>query len=332
MKKTLIAALALVAGGALTTATAAKKDKKDKKAAKVEAVKLETKADTLSYAAGMSRTEGLMPYLKQSFGIDEKDMVDFISGYEAYVNSGRDAKAIAYAAGQQIAQMANERMLPYLNKEFKESSDSVSAKLFNKGFVASLKKDNSVLADSVAKPYFENAVKANIEAVNMKNKKAGEDFLAANAKKEGVVTLPSGLQYKVLTAGTGEKPKATDRVKVKYEGKTIDGKVFDSSFKRNPPTTTFGVTQVIKGWTEALQLMPVGSKWELYIPYDLAYGERGAGNGNIKPYDALIFNVELVDIEKSAEAKSADAKTGTALVKKATTKTVAKKSSGKAKK
>ena len=332
MKKTLIAALALVAGGALTTATAAKKDKKDKKTdTKVEAVKLETKADTLSYAAGMSRTEGLMPYLKQSFGIEEKDMADFIAGYEAYVNSGRDTKAVAYAAGQQIAQMANERMLPYLNKEFKESSDSVSAKFFNKGFVASLKKDNSVLADSVAKPYFENAVKANIEAMNMKNKKAGEDFLAANAKKEGVVTLPSGLQYKVLTAGTGEKPKSTDRVKVKYEGKTIDGKVFDSSFKRNPPTTTFGVTQVIKGWTEALQLMPVGSKWELYIPYDLAYGERGAGK-DIKPYDALIFNVELVDIEKPSEAKSADAKTGTSPVKKATAKTAAKKSAGKAKK
>ena len=177
MKKTLIAAFALVAGGALTTATAAKKDKKDKKAdTKVEAVKLDTKADTLSYAAGMSRTEGLMPYLKQSFGIEEKDMADFIAGYEAYVNSGRDAKAVAYAAGQQIAQMANERMLPYLNKEFKESSDSVSAKFFNKGFVASLKKDNSVLADSVAKPYFENAVKANIEAMNMKNKKWEDDF------------------------------------------------------------------------------------------------------------------------------------------------------------
>ena len=152
----------------------------------------------------------------------------------------------------------------------------------------------------------------------MKRKKEGEMFLMENAKKEGVVTLPDGLQYKVLTAGTGAKPTDADRVVVKYEGKTIDGKVFDSSYKRNPQTTTFGVTQVIKGWTEALKLMPVGSKWEVYIPYSLAYGERGAGQ-QIKPYDALIFTVELVDIEKpkteTPEAKTV--KAGAAKIKTA---------------
>lgn len=304
MKKTLFIALAIVLGGAFTTANAAKKDKKDKKvAAPVEVVKLNTKADSLSYAAGMQRTEGLLPYLKQSFGVDEKDMAEFLKGYEDVLKQGMSDKVKAYAAGQQIALMVDGRMLPYLKEEFKNSGDSINDKLFNEGFIAALKKDNSVFADSLAKPYFENAVKANIEAENMKNKKAGEAFLAENAKKEGVVTLPSGLQYKVLTAGTGEKPKATDRVTVKYEGKTLDGKVFDSSYKRNPQTTTFGVTQVIKGWTEALQLMPVGSKWELYIPYDLAYGEKGAGR-DIKPYDALLFTVELVGIEKPAEAKA----------------------------
>ena len=128
------------------------------------------------------------------------------------------------------------------------------------------------------------------------NRKAGEDFLAENAKKEGVVTLPSGLQYKVLTKGTGEKPQATDRVQVHYEGRLVDGTVFDASKKHGDKPLTFAANQVIKGWTEALCLMPVGSKWELYIPYQLAYGERDMGT--IKPYSALIFTVELLGIEK----------------------------------
>jgi len=127
-------------------------------------------------------------------------------------------------------------------------------------------------------------------------KKEGADFLAANAKKEGVKTTASGLQYKVLTQGTGAIPTATDEVKVNYEGHLVDGKVFDSSYKRGEPAT-FKANQVIKGWTEALTMMPVGSKWELYIPYNLAYGERGAGQ-DIKPYSALIFTVELLDIVK----------------------------------
>ena len=173
------------------------------------------------------------------------------------------------------------------------------------------------------------AEKANKECMEKATKKKGEDFLSENAKKQGVVTLPNGLQYKVITEGKGEKPKATDRVTVKYEGKSIDGKVFDSSYKRNPQTTTFGLNQVIKGWTEALQLMPVGSKWEIYIPYDLAYGERGSGR-NIKPYEALIFTVELVDIEKPKAEVKVEEKTAT---KKATAKKgITMKATPKAKK
>lgn len=330
MKKTLFVALAIIASGAFSTAYAAKKDKKAKKTETVaETVKLNTKSDSLSYAAGMARTEGLLPYLKQNFGVEESDMADFLKGYEDVLKQGMSNKVKAYAAGQQIALMVDGRMLPYLKEEFKNAKDSINDKLFNEGFIAALKKDNSVFADSIAKPYFEKVVKANIETENQKTKKIGETFLAQNAKKEGVVTLPSGLQYKVLTAGTGEKPKATDRVKVKYEGKTVEGKVFDSSYKRNPQTTTFGVTQVIKGWTEALQLMPVGSKWELYIPYNLAYGERGAGR-DIKPYDALIFTVELVDIEKP-EAKTAEKSNEKPAVKVAN-KLVGKKNPFKGKK
>lgn len=125
-------------------------------------------------------------------------------------------------------------------------------------------------------------------------KAAGEAFLAENAKKEGVVTLPSGLQYKIIKEGKGAKPNASQSVECHYEGRLIDGTKFDSSYDRNE-TATFGVTQVIPGWVEALQLMPEGSKWQLYIPYNLAYGERGAGQ-SIPPYAALVFDVELLHV------------------------------------
>jgi FKBP-type peptidyl-prolyl cis-trans isomerase FklB len=143
---------------------------------------------------------------------------------------------------------------------------------------------------------------AKMQAEGAANKKQGEDFLAANKSKEGVVALPSGLQYKVLKEGTGPKPAASDSVECNYRGTLIDGKEFDSSYKRGQPAT-FPVSGVIKGWTEALQLMPVGSKWQLYIPSDLAYGERGAG-GEIGPNSTLIFEVELLNIkapEKTGE-------------------------------
>ena len=133
-------------------------------------------------------------------------------------------------------------------------------------------------------------LKASTEA-----KAAGEQFLAANAKRPEVKTTPSGLQYEVIEATIGQKPKATDKVRVHYEGTLTDGTVFDSSYKRGEPIT-FGLNQVIKGWTEGLQLMSIGSKYKLYIPYELGYGAQGAG-GSIPPYAALIFTVELLGIE-----------------------------------
>jgi FKBP-type peptidyl-prolyl cis-trans isomerase len=141
-----------------------------------------------------------------------------------------------------------------------------------------------------------------------KNKTEGDAFLAANKSKDGVVTLPSGLQYKILTAGTGPKPTASDSVKCNYRGTLVNGTEFDSSYKRGQPAT-FAVGQVIKAWTEALQLMPVGSKWQLFVPASLAYGERGAG-AEIGPNATLIFEVELLSIEdKAKDAKSKDDKT-----------------------
>lgn len=126
------------------------------------------------------------------------------------------------------------------------------------------------------------------------NRNAGEKFLAENAKKESITTLPSGLQYEVIKEGNGKKPSATDHVQCHYEGTLIDGTIFDSSIKRGEPAV-FGVNQVIKGWVEALQLMQEGAKWRLYIPYDMAYGEHGAGE-MIPPYSALIFDVELIKV------------------------------------
>ena len=136
------------------------------------------------------------------------------------------------------------------------------------------------------------------QALAESDKKEGEAFLAANATKEGVVTLPSGLQYKVLVAGTGPKPTASDTVVCNYRGTLLDNTEFDSSYKRNQPAT-FPVTGVIKGWTEALQLMPTGSKWQLFIPPDLAYGDRG--QGPIGPNSTLIFEVELLSIQPKAQ-------------------------------
>ncbi len=136
--------------------------------------------------------------------------------------------------------------------------------------------------------------KAEMEAAGAANKKAGEEFLAANAEKEGVVVTDSGLQYKVITAGEGAKPAATDRVTVHYRGRLLDGTEFDSSYSRNEPAT-FALNQVIPGWTEGVQLMPEGSKYELYIPSELAYG--AGGSGKIGPNSTLIFEVELLKIE-----------------------------------
>lgn len=147
-------------------------------------------------------------------------------------------------------------------------------------------------AKQVINEFFTNLQKERLEL----NKKAGEEFLNINKGKAGVVTLPSGLQYQVLTKGTGAKPAASDKVKCHYHGTLINGTVFDSSVERGEPAV-FGVSQVIPGWVEALQLMEVGSKWRLFIPSDLAYGEHGAGEA-IEPNSALVFDVELLDIVK----------------------------------
>jgi FKBP-type peptidyl-prolyl cis-trans isomerase FklB len=172
--------------------------------------------------------------------------------------------------------------------------------LFYKGFADALLKDSSVFKQETAEQYFKNKQIADKAAKEEKlygaNRDAGRKFLAENAKKEGVITLPSGLQYKVLVQGDGPVPAIDEKVKVKYEGRLVDGTVFDASAKHGDNPIEFKPNQVIKGWTEALTMMPVGSKWQLYIPYELAYGDRDSGQ--IKPFSALIFDVELVGIDR----------------------------------
>jgi len=178
----------------------------------------------------------------------------------------------------------------------KQGFDTINTEAFYLGFKSAIKKLDLQCSEeesnAILQAFFQKASESKYDDV----KKEGEDFLKENAEKEGVVTLPSGLQYKIITEGTGAKPQLTDKVKVHYHGTLINGTVFDSSVDRGEPIS-FPVTQVIKGWTEALQLMPVGSKWKSAIPYDLAYGERGAGQ-QIGPFSTLIFQVELLDIEK----------------------------------
>ena len=165
---------------------------------------------------------------------------------------------------------------------------------FMKGINDVLSGGKTEITHAEAQKVVNEHFKALAEEAYAQNKNAGETFLAENAKKEGVKVLPSGLQYQVITEGNGKKPSATDRVQCHYEGTLIDGTIFDSSIKRGEPAV-FGVNQVIKGWVEALQLMQEGAKWRLYIPYDMAYGEHGAGE-MIPPYSALIFDVELIKV------------------------------------
>lgn len=193
-----------------------------------------------------------------------------------------------------------------LGAKLKQQSVEIDPDLATQGFKDGITGAKTLLTEQEAQAVLQEvgtevqkAQREKAEKAGATNKTEGEAFLAANKGKEGIITLPSGLQYKILTAGTGPKPAATDSVVCNYRGTLIDGKEFDSSYKRGQPAT-FPVNGVIKGWTEALQLMPVGSKWQLFIPPNLAYGERGAG-ADIGPDATLIFEVELMSIQDKAK-------------------------------
>jgi FKBP-type peptidyl-prolyl cis-trans isomerase FklB len=262
---------------------------------------LKNDIDTVSYALGMAQTQGLKEYLVGSLGVDTAYIDEFVKGMNEGANAGEDKKKVAYYAGIQIGQQISNQMLKGINRQIfgNDSTQSISLKNFMAGFVTATTNKQGLMTMSQAQELANTKMQA-IKAKAMEkeygpNKAAGEKWLAENAKKEGVKVLPSGLQYKVIKEGTGAIPTDTSLVKVHYEGKLIDGTVFDSSLKRGEPAEMY-VNRVIKGWTEALTHMPAGSEWEVYVPQDLAYGEREAGQ--IKPFSTLIFKIQLLEVKK----------------------------------
>ena len=233
---------------------------------------LKTDIDSLSYSIGMAQTQGLKGYLTGRLDVDTAYMAEFIKGLNEGANK-TSKKDIAYMAGLQIGQQISNQMMKGINQELfaGDSTKTISKDNFLAGFIAGTLEKGGVMTMEAAQEYTRTAMET-IKAKAMEekyadNKAAGEKFLAENKAKEGVKTTESGLQYKVITEGKGEIPADTCKVKVNYKGTLIDGTEFDSSYKRNEPAT-FRANQVIKGWTEALTMMPVGSKWELYIPQE----------------------------------------------------------------
>ncbi|MDY4556529.1 MAG: FKBP-type peptidyl-prolyl cis-trans isomerase [Prevotella sp.] len=290
MKKfSFMATLAIVAAGMVSCGKSTPK------------ANLKSDVDTLSYAIGMAQTQGLKEYLVERMDVDTTYMKEFIKGLNEGANAGDDKKKAAYYAGIQIGQQISNIMMKNINREVfgNDSTKTISLKNFMAGFVSGVTGKNGLMTVEQAGQTAQTKMQQMKAEQMMKqygpNKEKGEKFLAENAKKEGVKTLPSGVQYKVIKEGSGAIPADTSKVKVNYEGRTIDGKVFDSSYKRNMPAD-FRCNQVIKGWTTALTHMPAGSVWEVYIPQDQAYGERQQGE-DIKPFSALVFKIELLEVK-----------------------------------
>lgn len=252
-------------------------------------------AKDYSYAIGVAQAKSLKDYLMQREGVDQQYLPMAIQGMRDYakLSPAQLKEKQAYAAGLRIGEMNQQQVVPAFNQQATGKRDTtfVDAELLVNGLadgmngVATLSADSAMKVAEQQMTYYKNELK-NANAL----------WLDANKQKKDVKTLPSGLQYRILTAGNGPVATDTTKVEVHYEGKLIDGTIFDSSYKRGQ-TATFRPDQVIKGWTEALQLMPEGSTWELYIPYDLAYGENGTQN--IPPYSTLIFKVEVIKVGKN---------------------------------
>ena len=260
---------------------------------------LKNDVDTLSYAIGLAQSQGLQEYLVQRMGIDSADIDIFVKGLNEGVKAGDDKKKAAYFLGLQIGQQVINQMVPGINREafVGDSTKTISVDNFLAGFIQGAKGEEGLYtmekAQLVYREKMSQVRKGYLEKEFKDNKEAGEKYLAENAKKEGVKTLPSGVQYKVITEGKGAIPADTSLVKVNYEGSLIDGTVFDGNWGKDP--IAMRANQVIKGWTEVLQLMPVGSEWEVVIPQELAYADREMGA--IKPFSALKFKIKLVGIE-----------------------------------
>ena len=260
---------------------------------------LKSDVDSMSYAIGMAQTQGLKEYLVDRLGVDTANIGEFIKGLNEGVNAGDNKKKAAYYAGIQIGQQISNQMAKGINHEVfgDDSTKSISLKNFMAGFISGTLGKQGLMtieqAQTVAQTKMQEIKAREMEKTYGPNREEGEKFLAANAKKEGVKTLESGVQYRVIKEGTGAVPADTSLVKVHYEGRLLNDSVFDSSYKRGEPIT-LRCNQTIKGWTDAMVHMPAGSVWEVYIPQDLAYGERE--QGIIKPFSVLVFKIELLEV------------------------------------
>ena len=260
--------------------------------------------DSLAYAYGIVLSQGLVDYIEKQRGVDfdkwgEVFMQSLSEGTKIESGSSEHARMVGIEIGQQIGQ----QMMKQLNTTVfgDESTESLPIGRLVEGLKAALKKENTMTAEEAEKYANERTEmlkRENLMRIYGGNKAAGEAFLKKNAKKKGVKTLDGGVQYKVLVAGKGAIPAEGKDVKVHYEGRTLDGNVFDSSYERGEPVT-LSPESVIKGWQTVLKQMPVGSTWEVYIPEDQAYGEQQAGE--IEPFSMLIFKIELLDVVEEEE-------------------------------
>lgn len=260
---------------------------------------LKSDVDSMSYAIGMAQSQGLKEYLVDRMGVDTAYINDFIKGVNDGANAGDNKEKAAYYAGVQIGQQISQQMVKGINYQVfgDDSTKTISLKNFMAGFISGTTGKKCLMtveeAGNVAQKKMQEIKAQTMMKTYGPNKEKGEKFLAENKKKEGVKVLPSGVQYKVIKEGNGAIPADTSMVKVHYEGRTLEGEVFDSSYKRGD-AVTLRCNQVIKGWTDALVHMPAGSVWEVYIPQELAYAERN--QGMIKPFSVLIFKIELVSV------------------------------------
>lgn len=263
-------------------------------------LKLSNDVDSLSFLIGIAQSNGLKEYLTERLDVDTAYMSDFCKGLYVGSQSISDPSQNAFFAGVQIGQQIGNQMITGINSELfgDNETKSISLALFLKGFILGINNNSNEefisKASEEAQLLMQKVKDSNVTPEQQAYKKKNEDWLVANKKKTGVHTLPSGVQYKIIKQGTGKKPTEESEVVCHYEGRLIDGTEFDSSYARKEPIT-FRPNQVIRGWAEALTLMPVGSIWEVYIPQELAYGDRL--QGEIKPFSTLVFKIELISIK-----------------------------------
>jgi FKBP-type peptidyl-prolyl cis-trans isomerase FklB len=272
--------------------------------AQVPKADLKTDIDSISYAQGVLFASQQVDQIFAQFELDSVYRADFMKGFaEGFSIDAKDKKTNAEVVGKMVGHQMGTQFVPYFNRELfgEDSTQTMSRSNFLAGYLGNVKNpDKTLISQEEARIYATTAAekikKASFEKQYGDLKKENLDFLEKNKENKDVVVLPSGLQYKVVKEGNGPKPLATDVVKVDYHGTTIDGEVFDSSVERGKPSE-FPLNGVIAGWTEGIQLMPVGSEYIFYIPYNLAYGEQGRGE-NIRPFATLVFEVELHEIVK----------------------------------